>query len=126
VEIYGTAGHATDGNIIWRMRFACWINKATNTLRLYNTYCCSLATMVARTCIDYPFIRTLPVLFISVTKVGVTPKHFKYIANTQINRSMKELFDSSTNSVSQPYYCCHSNTPICGRLTEKKIMTFYN
>jgi hypothetical protein len=23
---------------IWRMRIACWIRKATNTLRLYNTY----------------------------------------------------------------------------------------
>ena len=30
VEKYGTAGHATD-IIKWRMRFACWVNKATNT-----------------------------------------------------------------------------------------------
>jgi hypothetical protein len=34
---------------IWRMRFACWIPKATNTLRLPNTHCSSTATMVART-----------------------------------------------------------------------------
>jgi len=120
VEKYGTAGHATDGNIIWRMRLACWTNKATNTLRIFNTYCYSLSTMFARKRIDYPFIYTLPVLFISVTKVGVTPKYFKYIVNTQINRPMKELFDSSTNSVGQPYYCCHSNTPICTSLTGKK------
>ena len=28
---YGTAGQATDDNIIQRMRFACWISKATDT-----------------------------------------------------------------------------------------------
>jgi hypothetical protein len=33
----GTAGQATDGNIIWRMCFACWINKATNTHSQYVT-----------------------------------------------------------------------------------------
>jgi hypothetical protein len=31
VEKYGTARKATDGNIIWRIHFACWINKATDT-----------------------------------------------------------------------------------------------
>jgi hypothetical protein len=33
VEKYGRAGQATDDNtrIIWRMRFACWITKATDT-----------------------------------------------------------------------------------------------
>jgi hypothetical protein len=30
VEKYGTARQATD-DIIWRMRFACWITKATDT-----------------------------------------------------------------------------------------------
>ena len=123
MEKYGIAGHATDGNIIWRMRFACWINKATSTLRIYNTYCYSLATIAARTLIDYPFIRTLPLLFISVTTVGVTSKYFKYSANMQINKPMKDLFDSSTNNVGQLYYCCHSNTLICSSLTEKKNLT---
>jgi hypothetical protein len=28
---YGRPGHATDDNIIWHMRLACWITKATNT-----------------------------------------------------------------------------------------------
>jgi len=73
-EKYGRAGHATDCNIVRLVRFACWINKATNTFRIYNIYCYALTTMVARRSIDYPFIRTLPVLFISVTTVGVTPK----------------------------------------------------
>jgi hypothetical protein len=31
VEKYGRARQATDDNIIRRMRFACWITKATNT-----------------------------------------------------------------------------------------------
>ena len=28
---YCTAWHATDDNITWHMRIACWITKATNT-----------------------------------------------------------------------------------------------
>jgi hypothetical protein len=39
VEKYGTARQATDDNIIWRMHFACWITKATDTHRMCNTYC---------------------------------------------------------------------------------------
>jgi hypothetical protein len=31
VEKYGRAGQATDDNIIRRMRFACWLTKATDT-----------------------------------------------------------------------------------------------
>jgi hypothetical protein len=31
VEKYGTAGQTTDDNIIRRMRFGCWITKATHT-----------------------------------------------------------------------------------------------
>jgi hypothetical protein len=31
VEIYGRARQATDDNIIRRIRFACWITKATDT-----------------------------------------------------------------------------------------------
>jgi len=30
-EKYGTARQATDDTIIWRMRIACWITKATHT-----------------------------------------------------------------------------------------------
>jgi hypothetical protein len=35
VEKYGRAGQATDDNITWRMRFACWINKSTDTRSEY-------------------------------------------------------------------------------------------
>jgi len=37
---------ATDDNIIRRMRWACWITKATDTHSEHDTYCFSLATMV--------------------------------------------------------------------------------
>jgi hypothetical protein len=46
VEKYGTARQATGDNITWRMRFACWITKATHTYRIFNTYCISTATVV--------------------------------------------------------------------------------
>jgi hypothetical protein len=35
MEKYGTARQATDDNIIRRMRFACWITKATDTRSEY-------------------------------------------------------------------------------------------
>ena len=31
MEKYGTAGQATGGTVIWRMRCACWITKDTDT-----------------------------------------------------------------------------------------------
>ena len=36
MERYGAANQAADDNIIWRMRFICWITKATDTLRIGN------------------------------------------------------------------------------------------
>jgi hypothetical protein len=42
VEKRGTARHATDDNIIPRMRIACWINKATYVyIQICNKYCLS-------------------------------------------------------------------------------------
>ena len=74
VEKYKTAGHVTEGNIIWRMRFSCWVNKATKTHSEYVILTVfPWQPMVARTRIDFPFVPTLSVLFISVTTVGVTP-----------------------------------------------------
>ena len=34
---YGTARQATDDNVIWRMRFECWIPKTTDTNSEYVT-----------------------------------------------------------------------------------------
>jgi len=41
------------------MRTACWITKATDTLKLYNTYCFSVATVVARTRLSFTFVLTV-------------------------------------------------------------------
>ena len=50
VEKYGRARQATGGNIIRRMRCACWITKATDThSEIFNTYRFFTATMVTRT-----------------------------------------------------------------------------
>jgi hypothetical protein len=49
VEKYGTVGQTTDDNIILRMRFVYWINKAIDTLKICSTYFFSTAAMVMRT-----------------------------------------------------------------------------
>ena len=58
MQKHDTAGQATDENIMGRMRFTCWINKATDTHREY-------AIMVARKRFDVTFVRTLRVLSLS-------------------------------------------------------------
>jgi hypothetical protein len=45
-KLYSRVRQVRVNNIIQRMLFACWINKATNTLRIGNTYCSSTATKV--------------------------------------------------------------------------------
>jgi hypothetical protein len=50
VEKYGTAGQATDDNIVRRMRFACRIVQASiHTLILSNSYSVFTVTLVTRT-----------------------------------------------------------------------------
>ena len=44
----GRTIQAADDYVIRRMRFACCITKATDTLRICNTYCFSAARMVTR------------------------------------------------------------------------------
>jgi len=46
LEKYGTARQATNNNIIWSRRCACWISKATNTI--CSTYCFYTAVVVMR------------------------------------------------------------------------------
>jgi len=55
---------------VWRMRFACWIPKATSTdshliLTLFST-----ATMFALMHLNVTFMRTLPVLFLFLSMAG--------------------------------------------------------
>ena len=47
--------YSTDGKIIRRMRFACWITKATETHRICNTYCYYMATMTLPTRLSVTF-----------------------------------------------------------------------
>ena len=68
---YSRHGQATNDNIILRMRIACYIIETTNTLRICNTYCFFMAVIVARILFDFRFIRTLPILFISVRDLSV-------------------------------------------------------
>jgi hypothetical protein len=49
VEKRDRARQAANDNIIRRMRFGCWITKATDTLRICDSYCVSTATVVTRT-----------------------------------------------------------------------------
>jgi recombinational DNA repair protein RecR len=63
VEKSGTARQTTDDNIIRRMRFACWVTKATDTLIIFNTRRFSTTTVVTPTRLSVAFIRTLPGVF---------------------------------------------------------------
>ena len=65
VKKYGRIGQATYDSIIHRMRFACCINKATDTHSRVRNNCFFFltATLVTRTRLNGTFIRTLPVSF---------------------------------------------------------------
>ena len=69
VEKYGKARQATDDNLIQCMHFACWLAKATYTLKMCNNYCSSTATVVLWTCLNVMFICTWRVLYISVFSI---------------------------------------------------------
>jgi hypothetical protein len=62
VEKYVIAGEATDDNTIGRMRFGCWITKATHTLKICNTDCFSTKKLITRTRLNIAFISAFPVL----------------------------------------------------------------
>ena len=53
VEKYCGAGKATD--TIWRMRVACWVPKATNTLIICNIYYIYTTTVVTRKRLNVPW-----------------------------------------------------------------------
>ena len=57
------ARETTDDNIIRPMPIACWINRATGILRIYNTYCFSMVKMVTRKRLNFTFMHTLLVLY---------------------------------------------------------------
>jgi hypothetical protein len=70
VEKYGTARQTTDDNIIRRMRFACWITKATDTHSEYVVLLPLYGHNGYANAHQYYVIRILPVLSCAVTKVS--------------------------------------------------------
>ena len=63
MERYGTVRQTTGGNILRRMRIACWISKdKKRTLIKFNKYCSPTAKMGYVNAIQYYDIRTLPAL----------------------------------------------------------------
>jgi hypothetical protein len=70
VEEYGKERQDKEDNTIRRMRFACWITKATNTLSEYVTYLCfhrKSGYSNARQCYVYTYIVCL---FVSMSVRG--------------------------------------------------------
>ena len=80
---------------IWRTRIACWIPKATNTLRQCNTHCFSTATMIVRTRLIVTFICTLPDFSVTVSAYNINGD---VGANVLIIRSHKEFNDDASSS----------------------------
>jgi hypothetical protein len=80
VEKYGTAGRAADNNIIRRMRFACWIPKATHTHPEYVIFIAFPLQQWLRERASMLRYTTLPVLLKlrekkKVTYLNVSTKH---------------------------------------------------
>ena len=48
MEKYGRMRQAMDDSIAWHLCMACWLTKATDTLKICNTYC---LTIVMCTCL---------------------------------------------------------------------------
>ena len=59
---YYTSGQTTNYSVILRMRVACWITMAKDTLKICNSYCFYTTKMVTRTRVKYYVLRTLPLL----------------------------------------------------------------
>jgi hypothetical protein len=66
VEKYGTARQGTDGDIVRRMRIACWIPKSTNKFSENVTFIAfpSQQWLHERTSLLRLYVRTLPVLLL--------------------------------------------------------------
>ena len=84
VENFGRARQATNDNIIRRMHFVYRITKASDTLKLCNTYCFSTPTVVKRTRLCALFRRVLPVLFPFDQRKGQTEFWFLRLRDKQL------------------------------------------
>jgi hypothetical protein len=62
MERYGIARQATDDKIVWRIRFACWIAKATNIHSEYEIRIAGVQQQWSRECaliLPYTYIACL-------------------------------------------------------------------
>jgi hypothetical protein len=77
VENYGRARQATDDNIMWSMRFACRITKATNT---HSEYVVPIAFQWQQWSCEHALVLTLCVQCLSsLLLVTVTDFYFSYV-----------------------------------------------
>jgi hypothetical protein len=126
VEKYSTALQATNVSIIRRMRFLCWITKATDILsRMCNTSCFSTAQMVTRRRLNITFIRIRPStrrLHRLVATVWTTfvegPK------SLPVQRLLWESLPSYCTSVSVTACLAFPSTPLCFRRTRPELQFF--
>jgi hypothetical protein len=73
METYGIDGEATDENVTWHMRFACWITKATHALKICTIYCFTKPAKVMRMRLNVTSVKcTLFIFFISTKYFGNT------------------------------------------------------
>jgi hypothetical protein len=94
VEKFVTARQATDGNIISRMRFACWITKATDTHSEY-------AILIAFPRQQWLRERAsmLRYTYISTENKSCSSNHFRYVSYQRRNWPLTSSF---------PVVCCLS------------------
>jgi hypothetical protein len=76
VETYGTVGQATN-DIIWRMRFACWMTKAADT---HSEYATCLLFPGNAACTDAPqcYVYTFIVSYVRLWYI-LSSKHWRWL-----------------------------------------------
>jgi len=77
---------------IWRMRIVRRIPKATNTLRIRNTYCFCTATMVAPTCLNVTLYVHYPPIFVIPVYPRAKNVHFYWFL-VQQRQNTRCVFD---------------------------------
>jgi hypothetical protein len=84
VEKYDIVGQAAVDNIIWRMRIACWITKATDA---HPEYCFCAFRMVTRTRLNVTlYLHCLPCMScFLLTALRIIPVRYFFAANVQLN-----------------------------------------
>jgi hypothetical protein len=106
--MYGTAGQATDDNITQRMRFACWITKATDTHSEYVTPIAFPRQQRLREVLRYTYIASL-FIFTSSSKRLTTSRQC-YVSHQQAAQSpvvKKHRVSKSSDVIEITAECTH-------------------